>query len=318
MAEDNEDASTLKPGASPARERDLDSEEEEPAPTPMPEPAPTPMPEALRARARAATMRGFMTCGSTSPSGVNMICAARGILGMLFGFTLFQFFSAASTRLGAIAHVVLVVIGPAGTIMATTNVRPLWQEFVVGWPTRKTSETTDPPMRRRADPPMRRPADGLTDSYLETLLLTPLSEGGVAQVEQHLQGVPRIVRLKTVGIFVITAASMVGSLAATGSLDEILGVHWTGSSQTNTTDGTVEDASSDGLATTLTWIAGVVTLFIYAPMVGVQNTSVVFAKQLACSVTKDMADQITAQIRRSTAATLDFDEITSQTYRLHL
>ena len=216
---------------------------------------------------------------------------------MLFGFTLFQFFSAASTHLGVIANVVGVVIGLAGTIFATTNVRPLWQKLVVGWPTRKTSETTDPPAR------------GLTDSYLETLLLTPLSEAGVAQVERHVQGVSRIVLLTTVGIFVITASAVAVSLAATGVL---------GSSQTNSTDGTAEDASSDGLATTLTLIAGVVTLVIYAPLVGVQNASVGFTKQLACTVTKDMADQITAQIRRSTASTLDFDEITSRTFRLHL
>jgi hypothetical protein len=31
-----------------------------------------------------------------------------------------------------------------------------------------------------------------------------------------------------------------------------------------------------------------------------------------------MADQITAQVRESTARTLDFDDITNKTHRLHL
>jgi hypothetical protein len=295
MSEDDEtdeSASTLARGQveNPARATEAEAQ---------------PMPEELRNRVRVVTLRGFMATGM-APGGVDAICVARGILGAVFGFTLLQFFEAASTHLRVVANVVGVVLGLQGTIIASTNVRPLWQQLVVSWPTRKTSETSNPPQR------------GLTDSYLETLLSTPLSEARVAMVEEHWRaGTGARHAQLPVGFGTTLGVAMMGAAAiAAQSVDP--GSSGASQLQSNdTADAAVEIESSDTVRT-MTLIAGIVTAVVYAPIVGMQNRSVHLVKQFACLVVTDMADQITAQVRESTARTLDFDDITNKTHRLHL
>ena len=254
-----------------------------------------PMPEELRNRVRAATFRGFLASGPTS-GGADAICVVRTILGAQFGFVQFRLFSRA-THLSFVAGVVGTVTGLQGAIMAFTNVRPLWQQFVVSWPTRRSSETYEPPAR------------GVADSYLETLLMTPLSERGVAAIESSLHSVTRFNYLVAAGIGLMGA-----SIIALETSEPSLAASQTIS---NATDETVENASDDTLAS-MTLAAGIATILLYAPLVGVQNLSVELTKELACLVAKDVAGQVTTLVQQSTAETLDFDEITNKTYQLHL
>lgn len=254
-----------------------------------------PMPKELRNRVGAAAIRGFLATGPTS-GGVDTICVVRMILGALFGFVQFRLFSRA-THLGFVATVAGTVLGLQGTIMAVTNVRPLWQQLVVSWPTRYTSETYEPPAR------------GLTDSYLETLLMTPLSERGVAAVERLLHSTARVSYFAAAGIGVMGAAVIAVEISAPSLASSEM--------HSNATDGAAESAPDDTLAH-LTIVAGIATMLFYAPLVGVQNLSVELTKELACLVVKDVARQVSAHVRHSTAETLDFDEIANEAYQLHL
>jgi hypothetical protein len=139
--------------------------------------------------------------------------------------------------------------------------------------------------------------------------MTPLSERGVAAIESSLHSVTRFNYLVAAGIGLMGA-----SIIALETSEPSLAASQTIS---NATDETVENASDDTLAS-MTLAAGITTILLYAPLVGVQNLSVELTKELACLVAKDVAGQVTTLVRQSTAETLDFDEITNKTYQLHV